>query len=171
MTRQSDRMRTALLATLDKFFGQPGLPEEMKSHATAAYASAFLHAAAFAYLSDETDVAARDLAEALSLDPALRDNRYQRLVALLVGWSRDPRSARPAEFLQRVIDHPPAGHPGLGGPLRRAQADVVLASLFESSREARRSRRADLLRVIALKPAWALNRGVLRMIADAWLPV
>jgi hypothetical protein len=170
MTRQSDRMRTALLATLDKFFRAPGLPGDLARQAPAAYASAFVHAAAFAYLSDEADKGARDLAEALARDPALKEDAYRRLTASLVGWSRDPRSAKPAEFLQRIISSPPPGHPGLVRELRRAQADVVLASLFESSREARRARRRDLLRVIALKPAWALNRGVLRMIADAWLP-
>jgi glycosyltransferase involved in cell wall biosynthesis len=170
MTRQSERMRKALHLTLDKFFNQPGLPEHLKVFKKTAYASALVHAAAFAYLSNEFDRGQLDLAEAVSLDPTLRDKRYKRLVDLLVDWSHDPRLNEPADFLRRIIRNPPPKQPGLVLQLRRAMADVLLGSLFKSSRETWRRRRWDLLRVILYKPDWLLNRGVLRMIADAWLP-
>jgi hypothetical protein len=55
--------------------------------------------------------------------------------------------------------------------LRRAIADVYLSPLFSSSRENRRVHRWDLFKIILYKPDWLCNRGFLRIIADAWLPV
>ena len=170
MTRQSERMRKALLSTLDKFFGQPELPEHIRDHKNAAYAAALVHAAAFAYYTNEFVKGSLNLAEAVHLDPTLKRAGYKRLVELLVGWSHDPRSTRPAEFLQRVIAYPPPGQRGLGIQLRRAVADIIVGPLFKSSRETRRVNKWDLLRAILYKPDWLLNRGVLRMIVDAWLP-
>jgi hypothetical protein len=171
MTREADRMRKAILFVLDKFFSQQELPEYLRSYKNKAYASALIHAAAFAYLSEEYDRAECDLAEAIHLNPTLVENNYKRLIELLVGWSYDPRSPEPAGFLQRIILHPPPRQPGLKQQLRRAIADVYLSPLFSSSRENRRVHRWDLFKIILYKPDWLCNRGFLRIIADAWLPV
>ncbi len=170
MTRQSDRMRKAIFCVLDKFFSQPQLPENMRVHKNIAYSSALVHAAAYEYLANEFDKGQLDLAEAVRLNPDLKDQSYKRLEKVLVSWSNDPRAGEPAGFLQRIISNPPPGQPGLDRRLRQAWADATLGSLFKSSRETWRTRRRDLARVILYKPNWLLNRGVLRMIADAWLP-
>ena len=170
MTSQAGRMRTAMFAMLDKFFGLPELPEHLGQYRNAAYSAAFVHAAGFAYLSDECDAGSRDIAEAARLDPTLRDNRYRKLVASLVAWANDPRSADAPAYLQKIAAHSPPGLGGLNLQLRRAAADALIAPLFQSPRVTWRARRADLLKVIWYKPDWLLNRGVLRMIADAWLP-
>jgi hypothetical protein len=162
-------MRKAILTVLDKFFSQPGLPAELKAYKSTAYGTGLVHAAAFAYHCGEFGKGQRDLAEAVRLDPTLADGHYKRLVELLVGWSQDPRSNEPARFLQRIIENVPPGQPGLRRQLRRATADMLLGSLFRGSPETWRARRRDLLRVILYKPTWLLNRGVLRMIAEAWL--
>jgi hypothetical protein len=169
MTREAERMRTALLAVLDKFFSQADLPEYLRALKDIAHASALVHAACFAYHTGEFRSGQRDLAKAVKLDPTLRDHNYKKLVQMLVGWSHDPRSAGPAGFLQRIILNPPVGQPGLGRPLRRAMADALLEPLFAGSRQARRAQRWELLQVIRYKPDWLLNRGVLRILADAWL--
>jgi glycosyltransferase involved in cell wall biosynthesis len=171
MTRQSERMRKAILLTLDKFFNQPELPEHLRVFKNTSYGSGLIHAAAFAYLANEFDRGQLDLTEAVRLDPTLKDQHYKRLVGLLVDWSHDPRLNEPADFLERIMRNPPPSQPGLGAQLRRAMADAMLGSLFKSSRETWRRRRWDLLRAILYKPDWLFNRGVLRMIADAWLPV
>jgi glycosyltransferase involved in cell wall biosynthesis len=169
MTRQSERMRKAMLGMLDKFFAQPGLPDNLLLYRNQAYAAAHVKAAAYAYYADEFDAAQQDLSEAVRLDPSLAANEYQRLVDALVSWSHDPRSTEPQAFLQRVLDHPPRSMPGLRRPLQRALADVLLGQLFVSSSQVRRARRADLGRVIRYKPRWLLNRGVLSMLARVWL--
>lgn len=169
MTRQSERMRKAILLMLDKFFNQQDLPEHLRIHKNVAYASGLVHAGVYAYLSNELDKGQLDLAEAVHLDPTLKDQGYKQLVELLVSWAHDPRAVEPAGFLQRIISNLPPGQPGLAAQLRRAWADVVLGCLFKSSEETWRAHREDLLRVVLYKPDWLLNRGVLRMIADAWL--
>ncbi len=170
MTRESARMRTAILSVLDKFFREPELPESIRASKNEAYASGLIHAAAFAYHSGEFERGQCDLAEAVRLNPRLKDKHYKRLVELLVGWAHDPRSTDPMGFLQRVISNPPPGEPGLNRPLHRALADTYISPLFSSSRKCRRSHRWELLRAIRYKPDWLLNRGVLRMLMDAWLP-
>jgi glycosyltransferase involved in cell wall biosynthesis len=171
MTRESARMRKAILSVLDKFFSQPDLPESLRVHKSGAYASALVHAAAFAYLSGELDKGARDLAEAVHLEPTLRDHHYGKLLRLLLAWSHDPRATEPAIFLQRIIAHLPPGQPGLGRQLRHALSDALLATLFKSPRSTWRARRTDLAKVVLFKPEWLLNRGVQRMLVAAWLGV
>jgi len=171
MTRESERMRKAILSTLDKFFNQPELPEYLRTYKNTAYASGLVHAAAFEYLSNQPDKGQRDLNEAINLDSILKEKRYKRLVELLVGWSYDPRSTEPAGFLQRIISNPPPGQPGLVHQLRRAISDIYLSSLFSNSREDWRAHRGDLFKAVLYKPGWLLNRGVLRMIASAWLNI
>jgi hypothetical protein len=171
MTRESERMRKAMLSMLDKFFSQPELPENLRVYKNKAYASALVKAAAYAYHSNEFDKGQLDLAEAVQLDLTLKNERYKRLVELLVGWSYDPRSTEHVGFIQRIITYPPPGQPGLVRQLRRAIADIYLSSLFSNSREEWRVHRGDLFKAILYKPDWLLNRGVLRMIADAWLNI
>jgi hypothetical protein len=155
---------------LDKFFSQPELPASIKILEKVAYASGLVHAGVYAYLSNELDKGKHDLAEAVQLDPTLKDQGYKRLMEKLVNWAHDPRAVDPASFLKRIILNPPPGQPGLIMQLRRAMADTLLGSLFDSSQETWRARRGDLLKVVLYKPDWLLNRGVLRMLAVAWLP-
>jgi glycosyltransferase involved in cell wall biosynthesis len=169
MTRQSERMRTAFLAVLKKFYSQPGLPTRVIAYKDKAYASALVATAAYAYHANELGRGKDDLIEALRLDPTLRDNGYQRLVNRLVGWSDDPRSTRPAAFLQGIIGSLPPEQGALKGQLKQAMADVLLGELFAGSRETWRVRKGDLLKVILNKPKWLFNRGVLRMMVYAWL--
>ena len=170
MTSQAGRMRKAIFTTLDKFFSQQ-VAENWMDKKSAAYALALVHSAAYAYLANEFDQAKRDLAEAMRLDSTLRDNRYKKLVRMLVAWSNDPRAIEPTLFLQRIIANLPPHHSGLGVQLRRAMADAFLAPFFKGSREMWRARRGDLLKAILYKPDWLLNRGVLRMLASAWLGI
>ena len=133
--READRMRKAIFAVIDKFFSQPDLPEDLKGYKNAVYASALVHAAAYAYNADDFPKGQHDLTEAINRDPTLADKQYNKLVKSLVGWSYDPRSNNPTNFLQRIIANPPPGHPGLRRQLRRAIADVMLEPLFSSSRQ------------------------------------
>ncbi|HEX9018010.1 MAG TPA: glycosyltransferase [Anaerolineaceae bacterium] len=169
MTRESERMRKALMAVLGKFFRQTNLSAEVQGCKDPAYASALVTAAAYAYHAQNYAQGQQDLSEAARLDPALRSEKYQALVDTLSGWAEDPRSADPLEYLQRVIDNPPPGLDGLARQVQRAKADMTLAMLFRGDRAARRARRGDLLKAVYYKPEWLLNRGVLRLLADAYL--
>jgi glycosyltransferase involved in cell wall biosynthesis len=170
MTREAGRMRKAIFAVIDKFFSQPELPENLKDYKNAVYATALVHAAAYAYNASDFPNGQHDLAEAINRDPTLADEQYQKLIKSLVGWSYDPRSSNPTKFLQRIIANPPPGHPGLSRQLRRAMADVMLEPLFSSSRQIWHDHRWDFFKIFIYKPDWLFNRGVLRMFLDAWIP-
>ena len=107
MTRQSERMRTAFLKVLEKFYREPDLPPGVVAYKDKAYASVLMTTAAYAYHASEHNQGRDDLLEALRLDPTLRDNGYQRLIKRMVGWSDDPRSSEPVVFLQRIIESVP----------------------------------------------------------------
>jgi glycosyltransferase involved in cell wall biosynthesis len=169
MTRGAKRMRQAMLAVLDKTFGASELPGSWQVMQDRAYAAAYVNAAARAYNAGEYADARHDLVEAVRLDPALTDGRYRRLVTLLEKWSRDPRSSDPEGYLRRIYAHPPP-LPGLRRELRRAMAAAVLGPMFAGSRGTWRAGRLALLRAVWYDPAWLLNRGVLRMLVEAWLP-
>ena len=170
MTQQSSRMRKAILAMFDKFFSRPDLPEPIRACRDRAIAAGLVHASAYAYLSNECRQGAADLAEALRLDPSLAANQYRRLVDMLMGWSGDPRAQDAGVFLRRIISNPPDNQRGFARQLRRAAGDVMLARLFNGTRETWRDHRWDLLRAVMYKPDWLANRGVLRMLLDAWRP-
>ena len=171
MTSQSERMRKAILSMLDKFFNQPDLPVSLSLTRNEAYASGLIHAGVYAYISSELDSGPRYLSDAIRLDPTLKYRGYKRLVAKLVSWANDPRAGESIGFLQRIASNPPPGQPGLKRQLRRAMADMYLGSFFSSSRENWRANRRDLFKVILYKPDWLLNRGVLRILVDAWFPI
>jgi glycosyltransferase involved in cell wall biosynthesis len=170
MTREPERMRKAIFTVLDKFFQQPDIPENIYNLKDEVYAIGYLHSAAYAYHANQFSNGQNYIREAFHYCPPLRDQHYKRVVDIFAGWSEDPRTAEPADFLQRVIAYPPLGHPGLRRQLRRAMADVLLEPVFLCARQNRREYRWDLLKVILNKPDWLLNRGVLRVLMDAWLP-
>lgn len=170
MTSEAARMRKAIFAVLDKFFERPELPEQLAVLKDKVYARGFLHAAAFAYLSNETENGWRDLAQAMRMDPDLKAGDCKKLIGVLVAWANDPRARGAAAFLERIIETLPRDRRDLRVGLRRAAADILMAPLFGGSREMWRARRADLFRAVRYKPEWLLNRGVLRMVAETCLP-
>lgn len=169
MTRDSGRMRNAIFKTLGKFFDQPRLPSSYYDLKNRAFATGLVYAAGFAYNANEFENGKSDLKEAVQMDPTLTENNYKRLVGLLSGWSNDPRSGDPEFFLQKIIDNPPPGQPDFSRQLRRAVADYLLGALFSRETKDLATRRSDLIKVIRYKPEWLFNRGVIRMIFDAWL--
>lgn len=170
MTREADRMRTAMLRVLDKFFSRSGLPAHLLAYQNQARASVLVKAAARGYRSGEFKAAQRDLAEAVRLAPTLADERYKRLVGLLTGWANNPQSSDSEAFLRNIYTHLPPALPGLRREWRRAMAAMMLAPLFQG-RDTWPTHKFTLLKIVWYDPALLLNRGVLRMLIEAWLSV
>lgn len=169
MTREPERMRKAIFQTLDKFFSQPGIPESIAAYKNQAYANGYINAAAFAYHANIPEQGQQDLADALRVYPRLCEDCYKQLVSKLVGWSNNPRTRKPADFLARIIAHPPPNAPRLKRQLYRALSDVLMAPFFVNAKPFWRQNRRDLLLAIRYKPGWLFNRGVLRILFDAFL--
>lgn len=170
MSQDPSGMRASMLAVLDSFFSQPDLPTHILAMRNRARAAALVKLAARAYHADCVQEGARDLAEAVRLDPGLAGDGYHGLVTLLAGWAYCPLSEDAEAYLHKIARHLPASLRSLRRPLRWAAAAAALRPLFEGSRDTRRARRGALLRAIWNDPSWLLNRGVVRMLVDAWIP-
>ena len=107
MTRGAERMRTASLAVLDKFFRQESLPENWRALKNEAYAAAYVRSAARSYHANLTELAKRDLSQAASLNPRLLDCSGSRLIKTLAGWADAPMVPNPLEYLERVFANLP----------------------------------------------------------------
>jgi hypothetical protein len=162
-------MRDSALAVLDAFFSQRGLPPHIVAMRNRARAAALVKVAARAYHAGRFEAGQRDLAEAARLDPDLAGHGGQALVTLLVGWANSPLSEDPEAYLHDIAYNLPATLRRLRRPLRRAAAAAALRPLFDGSRDRRRASKGALLRAIWNDPSWLLNRGVVRMLVDAYI--
>lgn len=170
MTRSAERMRQARLGVIDKFFLRDGLSADLMSYRDRASASALLKAAASEYGCGQFDMAERDLTEAVRLDPSWLDDACIRLVENLRGWSDAPQWGDSEAYLLTISEHIPSRLQSLRKPLRRAMAAAILRKEFGASRNKWRADKGALLRAVCYDPAWLSNRGVLRMLFDAWIP-
>lgn len=170
VTGNAAKMRTGTLRLWEKFFNVPNLPSNVLAYRNPAVASALIRTAARAFRSGEFEIGNSDLVEAIRLDPSLASAEHKRLGELLAGWATDPHTQDPESYLLAVSNHI-LELPGIRPQLRKAIAAAILGSLFGASKEVWRTKRKALIRAISYDPAWLSNRGVLRMIVDAWFPL
>lgn len=166
MTREPERMQKAIFTVLDKFFQQPDIPENIYNLKDEVYAIGYLHSAAYAYHANQFSNGQNYIREAFHYFPPLREQHYKRVVDIFAGWSDDPRTIKPADFLQRINDHLPDEENRMKPRLHRVIADALIAPFFSGDKKFRQAHQRDLLRAIQYKPSWLLNRGVLRIIAE-----
>jgi hypothetical protein len=134
-------------------------------------AAALVRTSARAFRSGDFETGNSDLAEAIRLDPSLSNIGYRKLADLLRGWAVDPQTQNAEAYLISISNHLPSSLFELRVWLRKAAAGVILESFFGASRDGWRGRRRQLLKALYYDPTWLANRGVLRMIAETWLPV
>lgn len=168
VTGNAAKMRTGTLGLWEKFFNLPNLPSDLLTYRNLAVASALVRTAARAFRAGEFETGNNDLIGAIELDPSLTKAGYKRLVELLRGWASDPQTQDPEAYLLAISNQVPPKLPKLGRQIRKAIAAMILESLFGKSKEVWRTKRLALIRAISYDPSWLTNRGVLRMILDAW---
>jgi glycosyltransferase involved in cell wall biosynthesis len=164
-------MRIGTLGLWEKFFSLPNLPSDLLAYRSLAVASALVRTSARAFRSGDFETGNRDLAEAIKLDPSLSGAGYRKLADLLRGWAADPRTQDPEAYLISISKHLPSSLCGLRRQLRQAAASMILESCFGASRTIWRSRRRALIKALYHDPSWLTNRGVVRMLVEAWFPV
>lgn len=113
MTRQPERMRTAMLRVLDKVYSTPDLPANWQAQQDKAYATAYLKAAGRAYHAQALASAKEDLATAVRHDPCLLDQEADALRNHLAGWALAPGVTDVRQFLDRVYQNLPDTLAGL----------------------------------------------------------
>ena len=170
VTGDAAAMRIGTLGLWEKFFNLPNLPSYLLPYRSLTVAAALVRTSARAFRSGEFEVGNRDLAKAITLDPSLSVAGYRKLADLLRGWAADPQTQDPEAYLISISKHLPSSLLALRRQLRQAVAAMILESFFGASRDSWRSRRQALVKALYYDPSWLTNRGILRMIADAWLP-
>ncbi len=154
MTRNGAQMTNATLAVLSRTFQRADLPETWQERKGAAYANAYLRAAAQAYLHAEFDSGKAYLRAALQQNPALSAENALALQQRFSGWTELPKALPPAQFLENIYLNLPDELNGLaqlrGQVLgaaffnqaldhhRDGEASQALASLAHSARYAPR---------------------------------
>jgi len=171
MTRESDRMRTAMLTVLGKITENPDLPADWHAQTKAAYAAAYVRSAARFYHAAEFDRARQDLAEAVSLDPTLLDDGAGLLWNQLVGWANAPTCTNPLGYLERVYANLPDALDNLRRQRRTNLGETAANLAFESYQQGNRNRtRALMWRALYYQPSLLTNRGALSVLAQSYLP-
>ena len=156
MTREPERMRKAIITMLDKFFQQPDISENIYNLKDEVYAIGYLHSAAYAYHANQFSNGQNYLREAFHYCPSLRNQHYRRVVDIFVGWSDDPKTVKPADFLQRINDHLPNEEFRMKHRLHRVISDALIAPFFSGDKKYWQTHQSDLLRAIQYKPSWLL---------------
>lgn len=171
MTRNWNQMRTSMMAVLDKFFGQDDLSSELVSLKNQAYAAILVKSAARSYHAGMIEVGNSDLIAAIEIDPTLKDEGYRELVKRLVGWAHAPHSNDPEGYLVSIKSELPASLNEITPTLDRAISEATLKRLFEGTSQIRRAGKWALIKVIQKDPSLMRSRGVIRLLAEAWLPL
>ncbi|MBX2998554.1 MAG: glycosyltransferase [Caldilineaceae bacterium] len=162
MTKQVQRMRTAMFAVLDKTFAVERIPEDLLNLKKKAYAAAYLKAAARAYHAMDLSDAKRDLQHAVELDPDLLDDGRGGALELLTSWAYAPSNTNPLAYLDRVFNNLPEDLAELRSRRRRDLGRMAMQLAFSAYQK------GDLIQTrrfawqaFCYQPTWVQNRGVL----------
>jgi glycosyltransferase involved in cell wall biosynthesis len=170
MTRDVRQMTTASLATLDKLYSNPDLPEKWRKMRNKAYSAAYLRAAAQAYGASAFEVAKADLTEAVRLDPDLVTNNGWTLVNRFSAWTDHPTISNPLNYLEKVYANLPDC---LAELRRRRRIDLGRAAMrlaFETYAQGDLNRcRVAVRQAFRYWPGWLKNRGALSIFVHSHL--
>jgi glycosyltransferase involved in cell wall biosynthesis len=162
MTRNGAQMTQASFQVLDKVFSSPHLPPQWEELQGKAYASAYLRAAAQAFLATDYLLAQQYLTLAVQRNPELADNAFTPLAARFAGWTDLPKMRDPLAFLENIYDHLPPNWVTLKRLKSRELGQTAIALAFQAyaNREYRVARRR-ILQALSYRPGCIVNRGVL----------
>ena len=125
-SRDPERMRTGALRTLEKFFANPALPDDLRAERAPAFAHVQARASAQFYAAGRAEEGARALCEAASTWPAilLEDETHWAIVCAEqpIGYKATPQHLDLAQGERRIhgaLEHCVASAVGLDRPLQR----------------------------------------------------
>jgi hypothetical protein len=169
MTRDPGRMRTAMMATLDKTFQREDLPAGWREEKSKAYSAAFIKAAARYYHSEKYQEARSDLSRAVQLDPSLLDKRGQMLANLLAGWATAPFMKDPVTKLDQVFRNLPDELNELrqDAPIHLSSLALDMAYRHYRSKELVEARH-DIIRAVRYQPSLIMNRGLISILLQSY---
>ena len=155
--------------TLDKFFNQADLPDDLASLTNKAKAWVNVIFAKRAYTSRQAELAMQYLQEAIRLDPELGTNRKLDLLETLfipsVGWQGSAQ-----HLSQYILAHFPTQMKVAQHEIRSACARAEMSQFFRLLATGEdRPASMHLAAGLKLDPRWFANRGVLSYTFRRWL--
>lgn len=170
MTRGAERMRTAMLAVLDKVFNQSNLPEIWQARKNEAYAATYVRSAARAYHADLFELAKRDLSHATRLDPRLSESNGNRLADILTGWAVAPMVKDPLAYLEKVYSNLPDELVFLRENRLLYLSNLALDIAYQQIRLKKAIKSLYFfLRAAQYQPGLLINRGLLSILVRSYL--
>lgn len=159
MTRETLRMKSAMLTVLDKTFNNQNLPESWKSFEAEAKSSALVKAAARAFLSGDGGAAQQDLEAAVDANPALAQNNGEVLLDALLGWAFAPSADDPLQYMNSVFAYLPKNLRVTGAKKRELLGELAVNLAFETYAQGQSDKsRQYIVETAKIAPARLVNR-------------
>jgi glycosyltransferase involved in cell wall biosynthesis len=172
MSQDPSRMRHAMLLVLDKFYANTRIPQLLEDLKPRAYGNLYVRSACKYFLAGMHGSGANDLDNAIRLNPIFSKSDYKELTNLLIGWAQSPQSKDPVSFLENIRRNLPTQLKGLDNPLKKAIASIMLKPIFNrNSQTSRRSTKWKIIKAVQYDHSLLLNRGVIRLFVEAWIPI
>jgi hypothetical protein len=155
------------VAVLEAFFGDPAFPEALRHLRQPALGRAHLAGACRKYGAGDVTGARQELARACTMLGGCNTELSEVLDSVL-GWAGYPVVGDPLEYVDVVCDNLPTELPVSESDLRKAKSRGAMGVFFRAyaNGQWRLVRRALLVGLLN-EPAWLLNRGVLKIAAQA----
>jgi glycosyltransferase involved in cell wall biosynthesis len=155
----------AWLASLDKFFADPDLPDEIRALEGEAYSILHYETAARYYRAGQIELGQDQIRKAILRRPEM-DSQW--LLEWIAGSALDPRTSDPGRFINLLFDNLPPEATNLRTLRRRAHGRCHTSATFKAyqSHQFKQVRRHILPALIG-DPATIRNRGFMRIAAES----
>lgn len=157
----------AWLASLDRFYADPELPDDIQALEGEAYSILHYETAARYYRAGQIALGQDQLRQAMRRCPSMPD---EWLLDWLAGSALDPRTGDPRRLLDMIFDHLPPEASALRSLRRRAYGRYHTAAAFmEYHNQHLRGIRQHILPAVIGDPSILRNRGFLSVAARSLL--
>lgn len=161
MVHNAARMGAGLLRLFDKFFAQPGLPQEVLQQRDRVYANAHLFAAVRLFGAGTCAEGVEHLAKVIQLDPTFLEGEPPRILQSLASTALTHQVRDREQYIADVCHSLPYVSPRLTCSRREMWAIIRAAAAFEDlANGCRRLARLRAAQAILTDPVWLRNRGL-----------
>jgi glycosyltransferase involved in cell wall biosynthesis len=155
------------LASLDKFFADPDLPDDIRALEAEAYSILHYETAARYYRARQIELGQGQIRKAISRCPEME---HQWLLEWIAGSALDPRTSDPHQFIDLLFDNLPPEATNMRPLRRRAHGRCHTSAAFTAHQNRRFGQvRRHILPALIGDPDTIRNRGFLRIAAESLL--
>jgi glycosyltransferase involved in cell wall biosynthesis len=157
MVRQAMLMKNGMIRMFDKFFAQPGLPDQITALHDEAYGHAYLNAAARALAGGDGEEGKACLITAFEYDPSLLKGFPPVAIDSLASFALTPLCPDARQFMELLAVSLPKALEGW--PRRRLLAALDAVEAFEKAAMKKSGVFRCALKAAWNDPSWLRNRG------------